>query len=66
MFAARLLLAHVDAVVPEVDGWMELVERHPTIYLRTQTFNVGEQEVGHSARTWSTAGAASATPTVKR
>ena len=32
--------------VPQVHGWMTLVERHPTIYLRAEKSNVAETELG--------------------
>ena len=50
-----MLLVYVGAVVPEVRGSMELDERHRTIHLRTQIFDVLEKEWGSSPRTWSSA-----------
>ena len=32
--------------VPQVHGWMTLVKRHPTIYLRAEKSNVAETELG--------------------
>ena len=32
--------------VPQPHGWMTLVKRHPTIYLRAEQSNVAETELG--------------------
>ena len=34
--------------VPQVHGWMTLVERHPTINLRAEKSNVAETELGNT------------------
>ena len=43
---AHFLLAHVESLGPEVDGWMALDELHPTVHLRDDGVDVREQEAG--------------------